>query len=314
MFQKSEKKSAYQQAADTLIAQLEAGTVPWRKPWTSVGMPRNLVSQKEYRGINVFLLAMQNYASPYWLTFKQAAKLGGTIMKGQKGTQIIYWNFTKYTKKNAEGENEMRKGAFCTSYTVFNLAQCNPELAEQLGLNQPVGPIEDLPAAEAIWANYPSRPDYSDADKAFYRPSTDSIHMPPRHRFKEQREFYSTLFHEMIHSTGAVKRLNRDGIAKLDVFGSEQYSAEELVAEFGSAMLCAVVGIQPTVVENQAAYIKTWLERLKGREDSATLLVRAISAAQKACDHVRVEVKHEEDSAGVDDAASNSQLIQKEVA
>ena len=134
MFQSNPaKKSAYQQAADTLIAQLEAGTVPWRKPWKSAGMPRNLVSQKEYRGINVFLLAMQNYASPYWLTFKQAAKLGGTIMKGQKGTQIIYWNFTKYTKKNAAGEDEMRKGAFCTNYTVFNLAQCNPELADQIG-------------------------------------------------------------------------------------------------------------------------------------------------------------------------------------
>jgi len=297
MFQSNPaKKSAYQQAADTLISQLELGCVPWRKPWKSAGMPKNLVSQKEYRGINVFLLAMQGYPSPYWLTFKQASKLGGAIKKGEHGTQVIYWNFSKYTKKNSEGEDVTRKGAFCRAYTVFNLSQCNSELAEQLGLNEPAGPVEDLPAAEAIWANYPNRPEYKDADKAFYRPSTDSIHMPLRTAFPEQREFYSTLFHEMVHSTGAVKRLNRDGISKLDKFGSEQYSAEELVAEFGSAMLCAVCGIQPSVVENQAAYIKTWLERLKGWEDSATLLMRAISAAQKACDHIRVAKEEVDDT------------------
>ncbi len=315
MFQRNPvKKSAYQQAADTLIAQLEAGTVPWRKPWKSAGMPKNLVSQKEYRGINVFLLAMQGYPSPYWLTFKQASNLGGAIKKGEHGTQVIYWNFSKYTKKNSEGEDVTRKGAFCRAYTVFNLMQCNPELAEKLGLNAPAGPVEDLPAAEAIWANYPNRPEYKDADKAFYRPSTDSIHMPLRTAFPEQREFYSTLFHEMVHSTGAVKRINRDGISKLDTFGSEQYSQEELVAEFGSAMLCAVCGIQPSVVENQAAYIKTWLERLKGREDSATLLMRAISAAQKACDHIRVEAKHEEDSTGVDGAGSTGESVSEAIA
>ena len=210
-------------------------------------------------------------------------------MKGQKGTQILFWKPTQVDQRRTrKAKTSNATGMVCRGYTVFNLAQCNPELAEKLGLNQPQAPIEDLPAAEAIWAHYPDRPAYRDADKAAYSPLQDTILMPPRARFKEQREFYSTLFHEMVHSTGAVKRLNRDGISKLDVFGSEQYSAEELVAEFGSSMLCAVCGIAPTVVENQAAYIKTWLERLKGREDSATLLVRAISAAQKACDHIRV--------------------------
>jgi antirestriction protein ArdC len=290
MFQRNpDKKSAYQQAADTLIAQLESGTVPWRKPWVSVGMPRNLVSQKEYRGINVFLLAMQNQVSPFWLTFKQANQLGGSVLKGEKGTQIMFWKPTQWTKKNAAGDEESRNGMVCRGYTVFNISQCNPELAEKLGLNAPQAPVEDLPTAEAIWANYANRPEYKDADKAFYRPSTDTLHMPLRSAFAEQREFYSTLFHEMIHSTGSTKRLNRDGIAHLDSFGSQQYSAEELIAEFGSAMLCAVSGIQPSVVENQAAYIKCWLERLKG--DNAQMLIRAISAAQKACDHIRVNVE-----------------------
>jgi len=289
MFQRNtEKKSAYQAAADALISQLESGTIPWRKPWASTGMPKNLLSQKEYRGINVFLLAMQNRVSPFWLTFNQANQLGGSILKGEKGTQIMFWKPTKYTKKNAAGDEEARNGMVCRMYTVFNIAQCNPELAEKLGLNAPQAPVEDLPAAEAIWANYAQRPEYKDADKAAYRPSEDLIMMPLRTAFAEQREFYSTLFHEMVHSTGSTKRLNRDGIAHLDSFGSQQYSAEELIAEFGSAMLCAVAGIQPSVVENQAAYIKCWLERLKGG-DNAQMLIRAISAAQKACDHIRVE-------------------------
>jgi len=289
MFQRNtDKKSAYQQAADTLIAQLEAGTIPWRKPWVSAGMPKNLLSQKEYRGINVFLLAMQNRVSPYWLTFKQANTLGGSVLKGEKGTTIMFYKPTQYTKKNAAGDEESRQGMIARGYTVFNLAQCNPELAESLGLNKPQAPVEDLPTAEAIWANYPARPEYRDADKAAYSPSSDTILMPLRSAFAEQREFYSTLFHEMVHSTGSIKRLNRDGISNIgSSFGSQLYSAEELVAEFGSAMLCAIAGIQPAVVENQAAYIKTWLERLKG--DNAHMLVKAISAAQKACDHIRVE-------------------------
>jgi antirestriction protein ArdC len=305
MFQSNPaKKSAYDAAADKIIAQLEAGTIPWRKPWVSAGLPKNLVSQKEYRGLNVFLLAMQNYASPYWLTFNQAKKLGGTIQKGEHGTQILFWQFNKYTKKNAEGEDEMRRGAFCKAYTVFNLAQCNPELAEELGLNKPAAPVEDLPTAEAIWANYPDRPQYRDADKAFYRHSEDLIAMPPRTAFKEQCEFYSTLFHEMIHSTGAAKRLNRDELVKSDGFGGQQYSAEELVAEFGSAMLCAVAGIQPQeIVENQAAYIRAWQLKLKG-EDASKLLIRAISAAQKACDHIRVAKEEADDTVVIGNEAS----------
>ena len=286
------KKSAYQQAADVLIAQLEAGTVPWRKPWVSAGMPRNLVSKKEYRGINVILLGLTHYPSPLWLTFNQAKALGGTINKGEKGTHIVLWKPTVWKKKEENGEETRRGGMFCRSYVVFNLAQCNEEFRLKYEPVKPVGPVEDLPAAEAIWANYPDRPEYQESDAAWYRPSADLIGMPARTAFKEQREFYSTLFHEMVHSTGAAKRLNREGVAKTDYKGSERYSAEELVAEFGSAMLCAVCGIAPSVVENQAAYIKHWLETLKFKSNEK-MLMQAVSAAQKACDHIRA-VKFEQ--------------------
>jgi antirestriction protein ArdC len=281
----------YQKAADTLIAQLEAGTVPWRKPWASVGMPKNLISKKEYRGMNVLVLLLENRPSPYWLTVPQANKLGGHVMKGEKGTAICKYSVYDRKSRNEEtGEEASSRRGFMKAYTVFNIAQCNPELAEGLGLNKPAAPIEDLPAAQAVWDNFPNKPTLRDADKAFYRPSDDSIGMPVRGAFKEQREYYFTLFHEMVHSTGATKRLNREKSSG-NRFGDADYSVEELVAEFGASMLCSVVGIQPEVVANSASYIQNWLEVLKA-SDNKKMLTQAVSAAQKACDHIRA-VKYE---------------------
>ena len=284
-----ERKNAYQMAADSLIAQLEAGTVPWRRPWVSAGMPRNLVSRKEYRGMNVFALLLQQRSSPYWLTFKQALYLGGNVMKGEKGTYICKYSVYDRKSHNEEaGEEGSSRAGYLKIYCVFNVTQCNPELAEKLGLNQPAAPIEDLPAAQAIWDSYPNKPELRDSGRAYYRASDDHIGMPPRTAFAEQREYYSTLFHEMVHSTGAAKRLDREGITKPGKgFGDADYSQEELVAEFGASMLCAITGIQPAVVQNSAAYIKSWLEVLKA-SDNKKALQKAISDAQKACDHIRV--------------------------
>ena len=283
-----ERKNAYQMAADSLIAQLESGTVPWRKPWASGGMPRNLVSRREYRGMNAFALLMAQRSSPYWLTFKQALDLGGNVMKGEKGTYICKYSVYDRKNKNEEtGEEGSSRSGYLKTYCVFNLTQCNPELAVKLGVNQPAAPVEDLPAAQAIWDSYSNRPELRDSNKAYYRHSDDSIGMPPRAAFPEQREYYSTLFHEMVHSTGATKRLDREGITKPEKsFGDVDYSQEELVAEFGASMLCAVTGIQPAVVQNSAAYIKAWLDVLKA-SDNKKALTQAVSAAQKACDHIR---------------------------
>jgi antirestriction protein ArdC len=285
----AERKNGQQAAVDSLIAQLELGCVPWRKPWTS-RMPRNLVSQKVYRGMNVFMLALQGYSSEYWLTFKQANDLCGTVMKGQHGTHIT--KFSTYNRKDkrtdeASGEEveSTSRASFWHTYTVFNLQQCNPELGAALGLTN-TEPIEDIPAAQALWDGYQNRPELRWSDCAFYRPSEDIIGMPARERFvSAQAEFYSTLFHEMVHSTGALKRLSREGITNGDGFNGEKYSAEELIAEFGAAMLCGSCGIAPALVENQAAYIKHWLTKLK-LSDNKLVIPKAMSAAQKAVDHI----------------------------
>jgi antirestriction protein ArdC len=289
-----QKKKPYERAAEKLIAQLEAGTVPWRKPWVSVGLPKNLVSQKPYRGMNVFILLLEQRPSPYWLTYKQATDLGGYVMKGEKGTTICKYAIYDRRSRNEEtGEEGTSRRGFLKAYTVFNIAQCNPELAESLGLNKPAQPIEDLPAAQAIWDNYPNRPAFQESNAAYYRPSADLIGMPPSSAFKEQREYYSTLFHEMIHSTGSIKRLSRDGITDPIKFGSHKYAEEELVAEFGASMLAATCGIQPDVVENSAAYIKHWLDVLKA-SDNTKMLQHAITQAQKACDHIGVSAVEED--------------------
>ncbi len=281
------KPSGQQQAVDQIIAQLEAGTIPWRKPWTS-RMPRNLVSQKPYRGLNVFILALSGYPSEYWMTFNQARNLGGSVKRGEHGTHITKWGTynrkSKHTDESTgeEYESSARSGYWQT-YTVFNLEQTEG-IAGALGLTN-TEPLENIPAAQAVWDNYASRPQYKDSDCAFYRPSEDLIGMPPRAKFSSQADYYSTLFHEMTHSTGHLSRLNRDGITNTIQFGSEDYSQEELVAEFGAAMLCGQCGIAPGTVQNSAAYIKNWLTKLK-LSDSKAAIPKAMSAAQKAIDHI----------------------------
>jgi antirestriction protein ArdC len=277
------RKSGQQVAVDSIITALEAGTIPWRKPWTS-RMPRNLVSQKTYRGMNVFYLALQGFPSEHWLTFNQAKSLGGYVMAGQHGTLITKYSVFGKHEVDENGDESVSRRGFFRTYTVFNLTQCNPELATALGLAN-TEPLEDIPAAQAIWDNYKSRPTYKDADCAYYRPSEDLIGMPPRSKFTSQAEYYSTLFHEMTHSTGHLSRLNREGITQTTQFGSEDYSNEELVAEFGASMLCGQCGIAPALVQNQAAYIQNWLTKLK-LQDNRTLLSKAMSAAQKAVDYI----------------------------
>jgi antirestriction protein ArdC len=279
------RKSAYSQAAEAIISQLEQGTIPWRKPWTST-FPTNATTKKAYRGMNVILLALRRMPSPYWLTYRQAAMAGGHVLAGEKGTPILF--FSRYTKskKNEEtGEEERSRYGFWKSYTVFNISQCNPELKEKLGLVERA-PQEDIPAAEAIWFGYKNAPTLVNDEAAWYMPADDTIGMPAKTRFNQIGEYYSTLFHEMGHSTGAAKRLNRDGLVnRKGGRGGEDYSQEELVAEFCSAMLCGMCGLEKSILDNQTAYIKNWLNRLR-TGDGNKFLISAVSQAQKACDHI----------------------------
>jgi antirestriction protein ArdC len=272
--------SVYEIITNQILAELEKGEVPWRKPWQSLP-PANLITKKPYRGINVFLLGFAGYGSQLWLTFNQAKQLGGNVRKGEHGTKIIFWKCKTRETESADGEIEERRSAFLRYYTVFNLEQTEG-LSALLTL-PPAFPIE---SAEEIVKEMPNPPAFEQDLRAAYIPSKDAVTMPSRAAFLSQAEYYSTLFHELTHSTGHAKRLGREGIEKLQPFGSEDYSKEELVAEMGSAMLCGAAGIEQATIGNSAAYLRGWINRLKA---DSRLVIAAARAAQEAADYIRGE-------------------------
>ena len=272
--------NVYEIVTEQVIKQLESGVAPWRKPWRT-DAPVNLISGKPYRGLNVFMLATQGYESRYWLTFNQANKLGGHVKKGAKSSVVVFWHVGE-EKVNAK-TGKLSQPFLLRYYNVFNLCQTDG-IAEKLGLGNASPRVPSLEQCEAIVTGMPNRPAFEQSDRAWYRPSTDSVGMPARGLFASSEEYYSTLFHELTHSTGHASRVGREGIENLNSFGSESYSKEELVAEMGAAMLCGVTGIAQATLQNSASYLKCWIDRL--RSDSK-LLVSAASQAQKACDYIR---------------------------
>lgn len=266
---------------EKIVKQLEAGVIPWQKPWKTE-MPVNLVSGRRYRGINVFLLATQGYGSKYWLSAKQVMDLGGTVLPGQRSTLVTFWKTgSRKALNKSTQELETKRTFLLRYYSVFNAEQTT--LATTLGL----GGAERTPnieACEKIVAEMANRPGIVQDHRAWYRPSTDQVGMPSRTAFDSPEAYFSTLFHELTHSTGHASRVGREGIEQLNTFGSESYSKEELVAELGAAMLGAVAGISPRVVGNSAAYLKTWIEVLNG---DSKLIISAASAAQRAADFIQ---------------------------
>ena len=282
--------TTYEIVTQSIIKQLESGVAPWRKPWRTE-MPANFISKKEYRGINIFLLASQGYGSRYWITYRQAQALGGNIKKGERGTKVVFWKFSEFSKENVEtGEIEDRKSILIRYYTVFNLDQCE-------GIKSPaakpvINPIEQC---ESIVEQMPNHPKFEQDSRACYRPSSDTVGMPARSAFHSAEEYYSTLFHELTHSTGNPSRVGREGIMNHNPFGSEDYSKEELVAEMGAAMLCGVAGIESQTLDNSAAYLQSWINKLKS---DTRLIVSAASQAQKAADYILARTGFEADTKG----------------
>ena len=275
--------SVYEIITEKIIKQLDSGVAPWRKPWTSQ-TPANLITQKEYRGLNVFTLASQGYPSRFWLTFNQATKLGGRIRKGEKSSPIIFWNLSdEQETTTADGRSESAHHFLLRYYSVFNFAQTE-------GIDIPASLLQEtrtnnsIETCEQIVTNMPNPPAFQQSDKAWYSPSSDVVGMPARGLFHSSEEFYATEFHELAHSTGHPQRLHRDNFDNPAHFGSESYSKEELIAEMTAAMLCGIAGIEQKTLENSAAYLKTWIERLKS---DSRLLVSAASQAQKAADFIQ---------------------------
>jgi len=277
----------YEIVTERIIELLEEGTVPWHKPWKGGAgqAPMNMVSGKPYRGVNIFLLATQGYDSPYWLSFNQIKKKGGQVVKGEKSTLIIFWKFLEKSEKDENGEEKIRKVGMLRYYRVFNLEQTEGlklPVTGQLELGDTDFDFQPIEICEGIVKSWDDCPKINhQQNRAYYRPSSDSINMPKHKRFDSEEEYYSTLFHEMSHSTGHSSRLDRDSLTALCPFGSTNYSKEELVAEMGAAMLCGMAGIENDTIDNSAAYIKGWLKKLN---DNPKWVIQAAGKAQKSCD------------------------------
>lgn len=279
----------YQTVTDKLISMLETGCAPWRSPilGRKVGgsFPKNLASGKEYRGVNVFLLAVTamsaGYESSYWMSYNQAKERGGQVRKGEKSSMVVFWKPFE-VKDKATGEK--KKAFILRYYNVFNVAQIEGVEAPDVAKFEPVA-FSPNDVAEKIVAGYKNPPTMANdgGGQAYYRPSDDSVHMPIRERVASSDEYYSVLFHELSHSTGHATRLSRtlDGAAA--AFGSSNYGKEELIAEMSAAFLCGHSGILPSTIDNNAAYLAGWIKTLKGDK---RLVVAAAGAAQRSADWI----------------------------
>lgn len=267
------KKTVYEIVTERIIEKLKQGEIPWRKPWNSYPAV-NWVTQKLYRGINQLLLEPGEYA-----TWNQIKKAGGHVKKGAKSHMVTFWKLIEV--KNEEEEGVVETIPYLRYYRVFNIKDCEGIESRRKVETFDHDPIEE---AEKIIEGYPDAPEITFAPgRAFYRPSDDIISIPEKSDFEQVEEYYSTIFHEMVHSTGHKKRLGRNGVTKLSAFGSHEYSKEELVAEIGAAMLCGLAGIEQETLDNSAAYVQGWLKKLEG---DSKFIVSAASQAQKAADYI----------------------------
>lgn len=278
--------NVYEIITERIIRELENGTAPWRKPWSGAWAPKNFVSGKAYRGINVALLSSEvgRRECPYFGTKNQIFQRGGKIENGEwKNYSIItFWRLMEI----AEGDNETGEDdavgktiPLLRYYKVWNLAQ-----TEGIEWSVPEEKQNDpIEACEAIVADYESGPSIhaNGVDQAFYRPSTDTVHLPIRNSFNSAEAYYGTLLHELIHSTGHKSRLDREMDGGLH---SKAYAREELCAEMGAALLLGSAGItNDPLIENSGAYLRGWIQKL--RDDPKCLTV-ACSRAARASDWI----------------------------
>lgn len=285
-----DRASLYQEITDRIIAELEAGRVPWVQPWETpaakapLAMPKNAATGRRYSGINVLILwdavIERGFSGQSWLTFRQALGLGGHVRKGEKGTSVVYADrfVPKDERERAEETgDEPQAIPFLKRFTVFNTDQCEGLPAEIATTAPPPPPDLIEPEAEALIAATGAEFRIG-GTRAFYSAAHDFVQVPPPQAYFEPINWHRTAFHELGHWTGHASRLGRD---LSGTFGSNSYAREELVAEMAGAFICASLGIAPTV--RHADYIGEWLEVL--REDNRAI-VRAASAASKAADFI----------------------------
>ncbi len=284
------KSDVYQTVTNNILAAMEKGIIPWRKPFkTSFSpIPINFSTGKAYRGINVFLLNLAclqyGYPKNAWLTYKQAKGMGGYVKKGQSSETILFWKSTLINKENLSQENEsesIKKVYIARIYNVFNIDQCEGiDIDSEILTTAP-----RIGSCEEVYANYPEvKPELKLGLKAMYIPALDQIRIPGVGDFHSASEYYATLFHELVHSTGHASRLNREGVSEAKHSNKIRYSKEELIAEMGASFLCAFTGIENSdLTNNSAAYLQSWLQVFK---QDKTMVVKATSQAQSAVDFI----------------------------
>lgn len=296
-------KDVYQLITDSVISALEGGIIPWRKPWDEAyGMPRNYVSNRAYSGINAFLLNLSGRV-PFFLTFRQARELGGYIRRGAKGLPVVYFQVS--TRRNKQTDKEERL-FLLRYYTVFNVADVEGvELALPEVSTRQHEPVAAAEALVSSWADCP--PVRFNEQRAYYVPALDFVNMPRPETFASNEQYYSTLFHELIHATGHPRRLNRPDLVAAEGKVSASYAREELTAEMGAAFLCATLGLpDDRTLPNTQAYIQSWLSRLRGDKK---LVIQAGGRAAKAVGYITGQPV--ENTEAVSDAAEVGQVVDK---
>lgn len=258
---------------ERIIDLLEQGVIPWRMPFQS-SRAVNWNTQRSYRGINMLLLQEGEYA-----TFNQIKKAGGKVKKGSKSYPIVFW---KMVEKEDQETGEDKKFPIARMYRVFEInTQVEGLESKKKIVEYHNDPIKE---AEKVIDNYTNKPTISNEPVgAWYKPYSDVINVPPMKEFKNINEYYSVMFHELIHSTGHEERLDREGITNTIKFRSERYSVEELIAEIGASILCSETGIIDETIDNSASYINHWLSVLK--KDSR-FIIDVSQKSQRAVDYI----------------------------
>ena len=249
----------------------KAEKLPWQRPW-ELRDNQNAISKHEYRGVNRLMTSFSDYACPYWISYKKALEKDGQVNKGERGLPIIFLGSSKDKK------NDDKSYSFLRYYTVFNLEQTTLPIPELDSSKESYLDIQTI-------LNSSRLPEITfGGSKAFYAPSSDKITIPYLAQYTSKIEFYLTIFHELVHSTGHNTRLRRDAIINPANMQAESYSFEELVAEIGAALLCSKTGNYDKLAEsNSIAYIQSWKNRLSNNPD---WIIRAASQAEKAVDYI----------------------------
>lgn len=279
----------YENITNKICSMLENGTAPWRKPWLTKDAPQNLTTKIPYRGVNVWmLLASPHATTKYWLTWKQVMNLKGRVKaeEAKNYELVVFWKQLKYKKMVGVVEEEDTFPMLRYS-RVYNLGQCefSPESLEKIVPKVVANPFTPIEMCDKIVNGYKDCPEINfGGDRAYYAPLFDKIQMPNKDDFQTPENYYATLFHETAHSTGSQKRLKRFKATDSNIFGSEIYSKEELIAEFCSSFLAAETGIENNTIENSASYIKGWLSAIKNGDKN--FIISAASRGQFAAEYI----------------------------